>query len=262
MNPALWISKTGLAAQDRHMATISNNLANVNTVGFKRDRVSFEDLFYHIEKQPGALADQQNILPSGMQVGTGVRVTGTQKIFTTGNYQTTEQALDMAVVGNGFFQIAMPDGSQAYTRNGQFHMNAEGTIVTANGLPLEPGIQIPSDAVTVTVSEDGSVIASLPGVVETVDLGQIPLITFVNSAGLQAKGGNLFVETAASGAPVENLAGANGVGKIKQFTLEMSNVSAVEELVNMISVQRAYEMNSKVISAADQMMQFVNQALG
>ncbi|MCK5893242.1 MAG: flagellar basal-body rod protein FlgG [Endozoicomonadaceae bacterium] len=262
MNPALWISKTGLAAQDRQMATISNNLANVSTVGFKRDRVSFEDLFYNIEKQPGALADQQHILPSGMQIGTGVRVTGTQKIFTNGDFQTTEQALDMAVVGRGFFQVSMGDGSQAYTRNGQFHMNDEGMIVTANGLPLEPGIQIPNDATSITVSDDGTVSAAVPGVIGPVDLGQIPLITFVNPAGLQAKGGNMYIETDASGAPAENLSGATGVGKISQFTLEMSNVSAVEELVNMISVQRAYEMNSKVISAVDQMMQFANQSLG
>ncbi|CAM3442730.1 flagellar basal-body rod protein FlgG [Parendozoicomonas haliclonae] len=261
MNPALWISKTGLAAQDRQMSIISNNLANVNTIGFKRDRVSFEDLFYHIEKQPGALSDQQNTLPSGMQVGSGVRIAGTQKVFTPGSYQTTSQALDMAIVGNGFFQVTLPDGSAGYTRNGQFHLNTDGSLVTAAGQPVEPNIVVPADVTNLTVSEDGRVMVSVPGSVEPLELGQISLVSFVNPAGLQAKGGNIYLQTAASGDPVEGVAGEEGLGSVKQYTLETSNVTVVEELVNMISVQRAYEMNSKVISATDEMLQFANQTL-
>ena len=261
MNPALWISKTGLAAQDRQMSIISNNLANVNTVGFKRDRVSFEDLFYHIEKQPGALSDQQNTLPSGMQVGSGVRITGTQKVCTPGNYQTTNQALDLAIVGNGFFQVTLPDGNAGYTRNGQFHLNTDGTIVTAAGQPVEPNIDVPADATSLTISEDGRVMASIPGQVDPIELGQITLVSFVNPAGLEARGGNIYLQSAASGDPIEGAPGAEGLGNIKQYTLETSNVNTVEELVHMISVQRAYEMNSKVISATDEMLQFANQTL-
>ncbi|WP_067585661.1 flagellar basal-body rod protein FlgG [Endozoicomonas ascidiicola] len=261
MNPSLWVSKTGLAAQERQMAIISNNLANVNTVGFKRDRATFEDLFYHIQRQPGALNDQDNEVPSGLQMGTGVKMTGTQKVFTPGNYDTTNQALDMAIIGNGFFQMLQPDGTPAYSRNGQFQINSDGEIVNGNGLPLEPGIAIPADATGITISDDGIVMVKQPGIIEPVEIGQITLVNFVNPAGLQAMGGNLFQQTVASGDPVEARPGVEGLGFLKQFTLETSNVSTVEELVKMISVQRAYEMNSKVISAADQMMQFVNQTL-
>ncbi|WP_299730337.1 flagellar basal-body rod protein FlgG [uncultured Endozoicomonas sp.] len=261
MNPSLWVSKTGLAAQERQMAIISNNLANVNTVGFKRDRATFEDLFYHIQRQPGALNDQDNEVPSGLQMGTGVKMTGTQKVFTPGNYDTTNQALDMAIIGNGFFQMLQPDGTPAYSRNGQFQINSDGEIVNGNGLPLEPGIAIPADATGITISDDGIVMVKQPGIIEPVEIGQITLVNFVNPAGLQAMGGNLFQQTVASGDPVEAQPGVEGLGFLKQFTLETSNVSTVEELVKMISVQRAYEMNSKVISAADQMMQFVNQTL-
>ena len=261
MNPALWISKTGLAAQDRQMSIISNNLANVNTIGFKRDRVSFEDLFYHIEKQPGALSDQQNTLPSGMQVGSGVRITGTQKVFTPGNYQTTNQALDMAVVGKGFFQVTLPDGAAGYTRNGQFHLNTDGTIVTAAGQPIEPEITIPQEATSLTISEDGRVMVTIPGTIDPLEVGQFSLVSFVNPAGLESRGGNIYVQSAASGDPVEGVPGNEGLGSLKQYTLETSNVTVVEELVNMISVQRAYEMNSKVISATDEMLQFANQTL-
>lgn len=261
MNPALWISKTGLSAQDRQMAVISNNLANVNTVGFKRDRVSFEDLFYHVERMPGALSDQQNVLPSGLQLGTGVRITGTQKVFSAGNYQTTNQPLDLAVIGNGFFQVLQADGTTAFTRNGQFHLNTEGTFVSASGLPLEPAITIPEGASNLTISDDGIVMVSLPGSSDPVELGQFNLATFVNPAGLASQGGNIYIQTAASGAPVVGAPGAEGIGMVKQYTLESSNVSVVEELVNMISVQRAYEMNSKAIAAADEMMKYANQVL-
>lgn len=261
MNPSLWISKTGLSAQDKQMSVISNNLANVNTIGFKRDRVSFEDLFYHVERQPGALSDQQNELPSGLQLGSGVRVTGTQKVFTPGSYQTTSQALDMAIVGNGFFQVVMPDGEPAYTRNGQFHLNTEGVIVTAAGLPVEPAITVPEGAQNVTISKDGIIMAQLQGQVDPVEIGQINLVSFVNPAGLASRGGNLYLQTASSGQATEGVPGNDGLGEVKQFTLETSNVSVVEELVNMISVQRAYEMNSKAISAADEMMKYANQVL-
>ena len=261
MNPSLWVSKTGLAAQERQMAIISNNLANVNTVGFKRDRATFEDLFYHIQRQPGALNDQDNVVPSGLQMGTGVKMTGTQKVFTPGNYDTTNQALDMAIIGNGFFQLLQPDGTPVYSRNGQFQINADGEMVNGNGIPLEPGITIPADATSITISDDGIVMVKQPGIIEPVEIGQITLVNFVNPAGLQAMGGNLFQQTVASGDPIEAQPGVEGLGYLKQFTLETSNVSSVEELVNMISVQRAYEMNSKVIAAADQMMQFVNQTL-
>ncbi|MGB1270890.1 MAG: flagellar basal-body rod protein FlgG [Endozoicomonas sp.] len=261
MNPALWVSKTGLAAQERQMAIISNNLANVNTVGFKRDRASFEDLFYHIQRQPGALNDQDNELPSGLQVGTGVKMTGTQKVFTPGSYETTSQALDLAVVGNGFFQFTQPDGTQVYSRNGQFQLDADGQLVNANGIPLEPGITIPADATGISISDDGIVMVKQQGLVDPTEVGQITLVNFVNPAGLVSQGGNLYQQTAASGDPIEAVPGQEGLGYLKQFTLETSNVSTVEELVNMISVQRAYEMNSKVIAAADEMMQYVNQTL-
>lgn len=261
MNPALWVSKTGLAAQEKQMAVISNNLANVSTVGFKRDRANFEDLFYHIQRQPGALADQDNEIPSGLQMGTGVKITGTQKVFTPGTYETTQQALDLAIVGSGFFEFTQPDGTAAYSRNGQFHLDADGQIVNANGLPLEPGINIPADATSVTISEDGIVMVGIQGQIEPTEVGQISLVNFVNPGGLVAQGSNLFVQSVASGDPIEGIPGQEGLGGLKQFTLEMSNVSTVEELVKMISVQRAYEMNSKVIAAADEMMQFVNQTL-
>ncbi|WP_422135167.1 flagellar basal-body rod protein FlgG [Endozoicomonas sp. ALD040] len=261
MNPSLWVSKTGLAAQEKQMAIISNNLANVNTIGFKRDRASFEDLFYHIGKQPGALSDQDNELPSGLQIGTGVKITGTQKVFTPGSYETTKQALDVAIIGNGFFQFTQPDGTAAFSRNGQFHLNGDGQIVNASGLPLEPGITLPADATGISISEDGIVMATIQGQVEPTEIGQITVVNFVNPAGLVALGGNLYLQSNASGDPVEGTAGEGGLGSLKQFTLETSNVSSVEELVNMISAQRAYEMNSKVIAAADEMMQFVNQTL-
>ena len=208
------------------------------------------------------LSDQQNELPSGLQLGSGVRITGTQKIFTAGSYQTTSQSLDMAIVGNGFLSGAvLPDGSPAYTRNGQFHLNTDGTVVTASGLPVEPAVEVPVGAQNLTISDDGIVMATLQGEVDPVEVGQINLTNFVNPAGLASRGGNLFVATASSGDPVEGVPGTEGLGNIKQFTLESSNVSTVEELVNMISVQRAYEMNSKAIAAADQMMQYANQVL-
>ena len=261
MNSALWTGQTGLTAQEKQLSVISNNLANVNTVGFKRDRVVFEDLFYQVQRQPGADNTEGNEIPNGIQMGTGVRVAGTQKVFTTGAYQTTTDALDMAIEGKGFFQVMEADGTMAYTRNGQFHLNSQGEIVTANGEPLEPAIVVPEDAISLTIGADGIVSASLQGDPVPQEIGQISLANFVNPAGMLAKGGNLFKETASSGQPVEAIPGMDGVGEVKQYTIESSNVNMVEEMVNMITAQRGYEMNAKVISAADQMMQFANQSL-
>ena len=261
MHSALWVSKTGMAAQDTKMTAISNNLANVNTVGFKRDRVVFEDLFYSIQRQPGALVDQVNQLPTGVQLGSGVRVVGTQKVFTQGNTQNTNQELDLAVMGQGFFQIENTDGQIMYSRNGQFHVNSEGLMVNSQGLPLEPQIQIPENALSVSVGVDGTVSATSAGSNAPEDLGQITLAKFINPAGLEALGGNLFRETEASGQADELIAGEDGVGRIKQGALEGANVQVVEEMVDMITTQRAYEMNAKVVSAADDMLKFVAQSL-
>jgi flagellar basal-body rod protein FlgG len=259
MHSALWVSKSGLEAQDLALTTVSNNLANVSTTGFKKDRPVFEDLLYQIQRQPGANSSADTRLPSGLQVGTGVRTAGTQKVFTTGSLQLTDQPLDMAVDGRGFFQIQMPDGTLSYTRDGTFHINAEGTIVNVNGYPLEPQIDIPELTNQLTISKDGIVQATLFGDATPQELGQIDLVDFINPAGLQSTGGNLYKETAASGAPNVGIAANDGFGSIEQGALENSNVEVVEELVKMITVQRAYEMNSKVVSAADQMLQFLTQ---
>ena len=261
MLAALWVSKTGLSAQDTMLTTISNNLANVSTTGFKRDRPEFEDLLYQVKRQPGGQSTQDTQLPSGLQLGTGVRVVGTQKILTEGTLQTTEQPLDMAVNGRGFFQILMPDGNIGYTRDGSFHLDADGQIVTSNGFPLEPGIVLPDDVQTLTIGEDGTVSISVFGNPGIQQIGNIQTSDFINPAGLQSIGNNLFLETAASGAPQNGNPGDNGLGTVLQNTLENSNVSVVEELVNMITTQRAYEMNSKVISTADQMLQYISQNL-
>ena len=261
MLPALWVAKTGLSAQDTNLTTISNNLANVSTTGFKRDRAEFQDLLYQIKRQPGAQSTQDSELPSGLQVGTGVRIVGTQKNFTAGSLQTTEQPLDMAINGRGFFQILQPDGTTSYTRDGTFHLDSNGQIVNASGFALEPAIVIPNDAQTFTVGNDGTVSVTLPGNAASQVIGNLQTADFINPAGLQAVGNNLFLETAASGAPQVGTPGLNGFGTTLQNTLETSNVSTVEEMVNMITTQRAYEMNSKVISTADQMLSFVTQNL-
>ncbi|WP_017939541.1 flagellar basal-body rod protein FlgG [Zestomonas thermotolerans] len=261
MIPALWVSKTGLSAQDMNLSTISNNLANVSTTGFKRDRAEFQDLLYQVRRQPGGQNSQDSQLPSGLQLGTGVRIVGTQKIFTAGSLQTTEQPLDMAINGRGFFQILMPDGTIGYTRDGSFHLNSDGQLVTSNGLPLEPAIVLPNEVKTFTVGEDGTVSVTTANDPQPQILGNIQIADFINPAGLQAIGNNLFLETAASGAPQVGTPGLTGLGTVLQNTLENSNVSVVEELVNMITTQRAYEMNSKVISTADQMLGFVSQNL-
>ncbi|TBW59086.1 flagellar basal-body rod protein FlgG [Marinobacter halodurans] len=262
MHPALWVSKTGLSAQDTNLATISNNLANVNTTGFKRDRAVFQDLLYQIHRQPGGMSSENSQLPSGLQLGTGVRVVGTAKQFTQGNLQVTDQPLDMAIDGRGFFQVLKPDGNIAYTRDGQFQLNSDGDIVTANGYPIEPNINVPDNTTHITVGTDGTVTAVVNDSANPVQLGQITTVDFVNPQGLQAIGNNMFVETNASGAPQEGDPGIDGLGAIQQGMTESSNVEVVEELVNMITTQRAYEMNSKVVSTTDQMLQFLTQNVG
>ncbi|ENY71409.1 lateral flagellar basal-body rod protein LfgG [Aeromonas diversa CDC 2478-85] len=261
MHAALWVSKTGLSAQDAKMATISNNLANVNTVGFKRDRVAFEDLFYQVQRQPGSQQDQQNLTPTGIQMGNGVRVVGTQKVFTPGNFQNTGQELDIAIVGGGFFGVTMPDGETAYTRNGQWHRNGEGQLVNSDGLPMVPQIEIPENATRIAIGADGTVSATVPGQQDNVELGRMTLTNFSNPSGLEALGGNLYRATGASGEPIEGVPGEDGLGAVKQYTLEASNVNVVEEMVDMITTQRAYEMNAKVVSSADQMLKFITQAI-
>ncbi|CAE6929925.1 MULTISPECIES: flagellar basal-body rod protein FlgG [Pseudomonas] len=261
MLPALWVSKTGLSAQDMNLTTISNNLANVSTTGFKRDRAEFEDLLYQIRRQPGGQSSQDSQLPSGLQLGTGVRIVGTQKNFTAGSLQTTDQPLDLAVNGRGFFQVLQPDGTVSYTRDGTFHLDSDGQIVTSNGFALEPAIVLPNNVSTFTVGEDGTVSITTPDSPQQQVVGNLQIADFINPAGLQAMGNNLFLETSSSGAPQVGTPGLNGLGTTLQNTLENSNVSVVEELVNMITTQRAYEMNSKVISTADQMLSFVSQNL-
>ena len=261
MNSALWVSKSGLSAQNTRLTTISNNLANVSTNGFKRDRAVFQDLLYQINRQPGGQSSQNTELPSGLQLGTGVRVVATQKQFTEGNIEITEQALDVAVNGRGFFQVLNPDGSISYTRDGQFQLNNAGQLVNSQGLTIEPAITIPDGTQTITIGMDGVV-----GVVDaatgtSTQVGNLTLADFSNPAGLEAQGGNLFRETAASGAPVQGEAGQGGFGALIQGAIEGSNVNVVEEMVNMIETQRAYEMNSKVISTVDQMLQYASQNL-
>ncbi|SOB75773.1 flagellar basal-body rod protein FlgG [Marinobacter sp. LV10R510-11A] len=262
MHPALWVSKTGLSAQDTNMTTIANNLANVNTTGFKRDRAVFQDLLYQIKRQPGGMNTQNSELPSGLQLGTGVRVVGTVKQFSQGNLQITEQPLDLAINGRGFMQIQLPDGQSAYTRDGQFQLNADGDMVTPDGYALQPNINVPANATTVTIGKDGTVTAITDDQAAPINLGQITLVNFINPQGLQAIGNNLFKETNASGDPAEGEPGLAGLGSLEQGSIESSNVEVVEELVNMITTQRAYEMNSKVVSTTDQMLQFITQNIG
>lgn len=262
MHPALWISKTGLDAQQRDIAITSNNLANASTVGFKKDRAVFEDLLYQNINQPGGQSTQDTELPSGLMLGAGSKVVATQKNFSQGNMQTTDSSLDMMINGPGFFEIQMPDGSIGYTRNGQFTLNNEGDLVTPGaGHPLQPAINIPDDAQSVTIAKDGEVSVKLAGEAANQVVGQINVANFINPAGLEPKGENLYVETAASGQPQVNVPGLDGTGTIVQGSLETSNVNVTEELVNMIESQRVYEMNSKVISSVDQMLGFATQQL-
>ncbi|MBT1450798.1 flagellar basal-body rod protein FlgG [Glaciecola sp. XM2] len=262
MHPALWISKTGLDAAQTDVAVVSNNLANASTVGFKKDRAVFEDLLYQNINQPGGRSSADTELPSGLMLGAGSKVVATQKTHTQGNLLTTDNALDMSIQGRGFFEIQMPDGSQSYTRNGQFTLNDQGQLVTPGaGFVLQPVITLPNDAQQVTISQDGEVSAQLRGQADPQVLGQINIADFINPAGLQPVGQNLYVETAVSGAPVQGVPGLEGLGTLAQGTLETSNVNVTEELVNLIESQRLYEMNSKVISSVDQMLGQVIQQL-
>ncbi len=261
MYPALWIAKTGLDAQQTRMSVIANNLANVSTTGFKRDRAAFEDLIYQNVRQVGAQSSQDTQLPSGLVLGTGVRTVATQKLHTQGNITQTGNSFDLAVEGRGFFQVLHPDGSIVYTRDGTFGMDATGQMVTNNGYAVEPAVTIPANTLSVTVGSDGIVSALVAGNSTPTQIGTITLADFVNPTGLEAIGKNLFRETAASGAPTVTTPGTDGLGTLVQGSLESSNVNVVTELVNMIETQRAYEMNSKAISTTDDMLSYVSNQL-
>ena len=262
MNPALWISKTGLDAQTKDIAVISNNLANASTVGFKKSRAVFEDLLYQTINQPGGRSAQDTEMPSGLMLGAGTKVVATQKMHTQGDMLTTDNSLDLMIQGEGFFEIALPDGTSAYSRNGQFTLDEEGNMVTPGaGYLLQPQITIPNDAQEIIVSQDGEVSVRLQGQAENAVVGQLNTINFVNPTGLEPVGQNLYVETAVSGAPQEGVPGLDGFGMIVQGALETSNVNTTEELVNLIESQRVYEMNSKVISAVNEMLSYINQQL-
>lgn len=261
MNKALWVAKTGLEAQQTRMSVISNNLANVNTTAFKRDRAAFEDLLYQNVRQAGAQSSQDTRLPSGLQLGTGVRTVATEKIQTLGNIVQTENSLDVAIQGRGFFQVLKPDGNIAYSRDGAFKLDETGQLVTSSGYVVQPAITLPNNATSVTIGSDGVVSALTPGSATPTQLGSIQLADFINPGGLQAVGQNLYDETASSGSPSTGTPGLNGLGSVIQGALETSNVNVVEELVNMIETQRAYEMNSKAIQTTDRMLQFVTSNL-
>ena len=261
MNQALWIAKTGLDAQQTKMSVISNNLANVNTTGFKQDRAVFEDLLYINVRQPGAQSTANTELPSGLMIGTGVRTVATEKQHTQGGIVQTGKSLDMALNGRGFFQITMPDGSLGYTRDGTFQVNSTGDVVMANGYALEPAVTVPADTLSLTVGTDGTISALQSGQASPTVIGNLQLADFVNPTGLQPIGENLFKESGASGAAVTGTPGLTGLASVIGGSLETSNVNGVTELINMIETQRAYEMNSKAISTADQMLQYAAQNL-
>lgn len=256
---SLWISKTGMEAQQTQLDHISNNLANVATSGYKRAHAQFEDLIYQNLRQSGAASSEQTQLPTGLQVGLGTRAVATTRNFSQGNLQQSGGNLDVAIKGNGFFQISTPDGGTAYTRDGSFKLDSQGQIVTNTGYLVQPGITIPANAQSVTIAADGTVSVGLPGQAQPQTVGQLQLATFINPTGLEPRGGNLFGETASSGAPETAAAGTAGLGTLQQGFLETSNVNVVEELVSMIQTQRAYELNSKAISTSDQMLQRLAQ---
>ena len=256
---SLWISKTGLDAQQTQMDVIANNLANVSTAGFKRSRAVFEDLLYQTLRQPGAQSSQQTQLPSGLQLGTGVRPVATERIFTQGNLQQTGHSKDLAINGEGFFQVLLPDGTAAYTRDGSFQVDNQGQLVTSSGFVIQPAISIPANAQSVTVGRDGTVSITQSGTATPTQVGALQVSTFINPAGLESKGENLYVETGSSGNASTNTPGSNGAGNLSQGYIETSNVNVVEELVNMIQTQRAYEINSKAITTSDQMLQKLSQ---
>jgi flagellar basal-body rod protein FlgG len=261
MSQALWVAKTGLDAQQTRMAVVSNNLANVNTTGFKQGRPVFEDLLYQNIRQSGGQSSQDTLLPSGLSLGTGVRVVATEKLFTQGSVLQTGNAYDVAISGRGFFQILKPDGDLAYTRDGTFQINDQGEMVTSSGYIVQPGITVPDGAQSITIGTDGTVSVKLPGQAVPTQVGTLETVDFINPVGLQPVGENLYIETASSGTAQGGTPGLNGLGSLVQGSLEGSNVNVVSELVNMIETQRAYEMNSKAISTSDQMLQYLNNNL-
>ena len=256
---SLWISKTGLDAQQTQLDVIANNLANVSTTGFKRSRAAFEDLLYQTLRQPGAQSSQTTQIPSGLQIGTGVRPVATERIHTQGNLTQTNNALDIAIQGQGFFQVALPDGTVGYTRAGNFQVDSTGQVVTPNGYPLQPAMTIPANSLSVTIGKDGTVSVTQAGQPAPTQAGTVQLVSFLNPGGLQSFGDNLYLETAASGTPSSGTPGSNGLGLLNQGFLETSNVNVVEELVLMIQTQRAYEINSRAIQTADQMLARLTQ---
>jgi flagellar basal-body rod protein FlgG len=256
MEPALWAAKTGLDAQQTQMTVTANNLANVATNGFKKSRAVFDDLLYQNASQVGAATSQTTLSPTGLQLGTGVRVVSTERTYTQGSLDNTGNSLDMAIQGRGFFQVLQPDGTMAYTRDGSFQLNAQGQLVNSSGYALQPAITIPTGAQSVTIGADGVVSVLVPGNSTPTTVGTIQLADFINPAGLQTMGGNLAVESAASGSPTTGNPGLNGLGTVVQGSVEASNVNVVEEMVNMIETQRAYEMNSKAVQTTDQMLQY------
>jgi len=256
---SLWIAKTGLDAQQTNMDVIANNLANVSTNGFKRQRAVFEDLMYQTMRQPGAQSSDQTTLPSGLQIGTGTRPVATERLHNQGNLSQTDSSKDVAINGQGFFSVLMPDGTTAYTRDGSIQTDQNGQLVTNAGFPVQPAITIPANSLSMTVSRDGVVSVTQQGQTNPVQVGQLTLSTFVNDAGLESMGENLYQETQASGAPTESNPGNNGAGTLYQGYVETSNVNVAEELVSMIQTQRAYEINSKAVSTSDQMLAKLTQ---
>lgn len=251
---SMWIAKTGLDAQQTGMDVISNNLANVSTNGFKRQRAVYEDLLYQTIRQPGAQSSEQTTLPSGLQLGTGVRPVATERLHSQGNLNQTNNSKDIAIKGQGFFQVLLPDGTNAYTRDGSFQVDQNGQLVTAGGLQVQPAIIVPQNALSMTIGRDGIVSVTQQGQVAAQQIGQLTLTTFISDTGLESVGENLYLETTSSGAPNESTPGLNGAGLLYQGYVETSNVNVAEELVNMIQTQRAYEMNSKAISTSDEML--------
>jgi len=258
MNQALWVAKTGLDAQQMRLSVISNNLANVSTTGFKQARAVFEDLLYQNLRQVGAQTSEDTRLPSGLMLGTGSRVVATEKVHTQGNIEATGKSLDVAIDGKGYFPVLLPDGTEAYTRDGTFMISDEGQLVTASGYNLQPGITLPDDTQTITIGVDGIVSVQLPSQASPTSIGTLQIANFINPTGLQPIGENLYIESASSGSPQEGTPGENGLGRLRQGSLESSNVNIVEEMVSMIETQRAYEMNSKLIATADGMLQYLN----
>jgi flagellar basal-body rod protein FlgG len=261
MDAALWVAKTGLDAQQTEMAVISNNLANVNTDGFKKSRAVFQDLLYQNVQQVGSATTQNTQAPSGIELGTGVNLVATEKVYSQGDINQTGNTFDLALNGSGFFQVLMPDGSMAYTRDGSFQLSNTGQLVTASGYPVQPAITIPQGAQSVTIGTDGTVQVQLAGQSAPSTVGTVQLANFVNPAGLQPNGDNLLLASAASGTAQTGTPGVSGLGTLQQGAVEASNVNVVEEMVDMIETQRAYEMNTKAIETNDQMLQYLDSNL-